>query len=160
MPHFPFASQSCRSLSNCSCPITFAGSLSTDGISGTSQSTQQCRAILTKTHTYIHKHVHKHTHTHTHTHLLGIDGISDTARLTQTNHPIANYYMLYTNRHIVKCCLPRVERIELPCLNTSHCIARLIPLRPLSSSLHSSCRGILLSPQCNGSGLTVSIALR
>ena len=109
-----------------------------------------------------HKDAHTYTKTHTqeYTHLLGFDGISDTARLTQTNHPIANYYMLYTNRHIVKCCLPRVERIELPCLNTSHCIARLIPLRPLSSSLHSSCRGILLSPQCNGSGLTVSIALR
>ena len=109
-----------------------------------------------------HKDAHTYTKTHTqeYTHLPGFDGISDTARLTKTNHPIANYYMLYTNRHIVKCCLPRVERIELPCLNTSHCIARLIPLRPLSSSLHSSSRGILLSPQCNGSGLTVSIALR
>ena len=63
LPHFPSASQSCRSLSNCSCPITFAGSLSTDGISGTSQSTQQCRAILTKTHTHIQKHTHKNTHT-------------------------------------------------------------------------------------------------
>ena len=71
LPHFPFASQNCRSLSNCSCPITFAGSLSTDGISGTSQSTQQCRAILTKTHTYIYKHTHKHTHPHrdAHTHI-------------------------------------------------------------------------------------------
>ena len=105
-------------------------------------------------------HPHKDAHIYTGWLFNCIDGISDTARLTQTNHPIANYYMLYTNRHIVKCCLPRVERIELPCLNTSHCIARLIPLRPLSSSLHSSSRGILLSPQCNGSGLTVSIALR
>ena len=116
LPHFPSASQSCRSLSNCSCPITFAGSLSTDGISGTSQSTQQCRAILRRTHTQAytiytssqrrtHTHIHK-THTQAYTHLLRIDGISDTARLTQTNHPIANYHMLYTNRHIVNCCLP------------------------------------------------------
>ena len=107
LPHFPSASQSCRSLSNCSCPITFAGSLSTDGISGTSQSTQQCRAILTKTHTYIYKHTHKHTHphrdahthiytnTHTSTHTLARCRLTDTARLTQTNHPIANYYMPY-----------------------------------------------------------------
>ena len=107
LPHFPSVSQNCRSLSNCSCPITFAGSLSTDGISGTSQSTQQCRAILTKTHTYIYKHTHKHTHphrdahthiytnTHTSTHTLARCRLTDTARLTQTNHPIANYYMPY-----------------------------------------------------------------
>ena len=63
LPHFPSVSQNCRSLSNCSCPITFAGSLSTDGISGTSQSTQQCRAILTKTHTHTYTQTHTSIHT-------------------------------------------------------------------------------------------------